>query len=125
MEAGTVPIRAVFFDVGETPIDESTEYGAWADRSGVPRHTFSAVFARGGDYREVFQHLRPGFDLHTERQRRAEGGSRSTSTAVTCTRTPESAWPRSSGPVTSSGSPATGRRELTDYYYVTWTSTPT
>jgi phosphoglycolate phosphatase-like HAD superfamily hydrolase len=60
--------------VGQTPIDESTEYGAWADWSGVPRHTFSAVFARGGDYREVFQHLRPGLDLHTERQRRAEAG---------------------------------------------------
>ena len=60
-------IRAVWFDVGETLIDESREYGTWADWLGVPRHTFSAVFgaviARGGDYREVFQHFRPGFDL--------------------------------------------------------------
>jgi hypothetical protein len=59
-----VPIRAVWFDVGETLIDESREYGTWADWLGVPRHTFSAVFgaviARGGDYREVFQHFRPG-----------------------------------------------------------------
>ena len=71
-------IRAVYFDVGETLIDESTEYGTWADWLGVPRHTFSAVFgqviAQGRDYREVFQHFRPGFDLAVERQRRAEAG---------------------------------------------------
>ncbi|GAB1645517.1 HAD family hydrolase [Krasilnikovia sp. MM14-A1259] len=72
------PIRAVYFDVGETLINESTEYGTWADWLGVPRHTFSAVFgqviAQGRDYREVFQHFRPGFDLTLERQRRAEAG---------------------------------------------------
>jgi HAD superfamily hydrolase (TIGR01549 family) len=76
--AGTVPVRAVFFDVGETLIDESTEYGTWADWLGVPRHTFSAMFgaviARGEDYRQVFQHFRPGFDLAAERQLRAEAG---------------------------------------------------
>ena len=52
-------IRAVVFDVGECLVDESREYGTWADWLGVPRHTFSAVFgaviARGGDYRETFQ----------------------------------------------------------------------
>jgi HAD superfamily hydrolase (TIGR01662 family) len=72
------PIRAVYFDVGETLIDESTEYGTWADWLGVPRHTFSAVFgaviARGGDYREVFQHFRPGFNLEKERQARLDAG---------------------------------------------------
>ena len=71
-------IEAVFFDVGETIVDETREYGTWADWLGVPRHTFSAVFgaviARGGDYRETFQHFRPGFDLATERRRRAEVG---------------------------------------------------
>lgn len=71
-------IRAVVFDVGETLIDESTEYGTWADWLGVPRHTFSAVFgqviAQGQDYREVFQHFRPGFDLKAERDRRAQAG---------------------------------------------------
>jgi HAD superfamily hydrolase (TIGR01549 family) len=73
-----VGIRAVWFDVGETLIDESGEYGRWADWLGVPRHTFSAVFgaviARGGDYREVFQHFRPGFDLDKERQARLDSG---------------------------------------------------
>jgi FMN phosphatase YigB (HAD superfamily) len=71
-------LRAVWFDVGETLIDESREYGTWADWLGVPRHTFSAMFgaviARGGDYREVFQHFRPGFDLGKERQARLDAG---------------------------------------------------
>jgi hypothetical protein len=40
----TVPIRAVWFDVGETLIDESRQYGTWADWLRVPRHTFSAMF---------------------------------------------------------------------------------
>lgn len=73
-----MPIRAVWFDVGETRIDESREYGTWADWLGVPRHTFSAMFgaviARGGDYREVFQHFKPGFDLEAERQARLGQG---------------------------------------------------
>jgi HAD superfamily hydrolase (TIGR01549 family) len=72
------PIRAVFFDVGEVLIDESTEYGTWADWLGVPRHTFSAMFgaviASGEDYRTVFQFFRPGFDLAKEREQRLEAG---------------------------------------------------
>ena len=71
-------VRAVFFDVGEVLIDESTEYGTWADWLGVPRHTFSAMFgaviARGEDYRQVFQHFRPDFNLTEERKRRLEAG---------------------------------------------------
>lgn len=70
------PIEAVFFDVGETIVDETREYGTWADWLGIPRHTFSAVFgaviARGGDYRETFQYFQPGFNLTTERERRTE-----------------------------------------------------
>jgi HAD superfamily hydrolase (TIGR01549 family) len=72
------PLRAVWFDVGEVLIDETREYGSWADWLGVPRHTFSAVFgaviARGQDYRTVFEHFRPGFDLDTERQARLDAG---------------------------------------------------
>jgi hypothetical protein len=60
-------IRAVVFDVGECLVDESREYGTWADWLGVPRHTFSAVFgaviAQGRDYRETFQVFRPGLTL--------------------------------------------------------------
>jgi len=71
-------IRAVVFDVGECLVDESREYGTWADWLNVPRHTFSAVFgatiARGLDYRETFQVFRPGFDLYEEREKRAAAG---------------------------------------------------
>jgi HAD superfamily hydrolase (TIGR01549 family) len=71
-------LRAVFFDVGETIVDETREYGTWADWLGVPRHTFSAVFgaviARGGDHRETFQYFKPDFDLAAERELRAAAG---------------------------------------------------
>lgn len=71
-------INAVVFDVGETLVNETREYGTWADWLGVPRHTFSAVFGAviisGRDYREVFQYFRPGFNLDTERKLRAEAG---------------------------------------------------
>jgi len=71
-------IRAVIFDVGECLVNETREYGTWADWLGVPQHTFSAVFGsvitRGLDYRQTFQVFRPGFDLTTEREARAKAG---------------------------------------------------
>jgi len=71
-------IGAVVFDVGECLVDESREYGTWADWLGVPRHTFSAMFgaviANGLDYRETFQVFQPGFDLEKARQQRADAG---------------------------------------------------
>ncbi|MFC5217347.1 HAD family hydrolase [Streptomyces coerulescens] len=71
-------IRAVIFDVGECLVDETREYGTWADWLGVPRHTFAAMFgaviAQGRDYRDTFQEFQPGFDLYAERERRAEAG---------------------------------------------------
>ncbi|MFG2226930.1 HAD family hydrolase [Streptomyces sp. NPDC048644] len=71
-------IRAVVFDVGECLVDETREYGTWADWLGVPRHTFAAMFgaviAQGRDYREVFQEFAPGFDLYAQRQARADAG---------------------------------------------------
>jgi HAD superfamily hydrolase (TIGR01662 family) len=75
-------IKAVVFDVGEVLVDESREYGTWADWLGVPRHSFSAVFgaviALGMDYREAFQYFRPGFNLAEERERRADAGQAET-----------------------------------------------
>jgi HAD superfamily hydrolase (TIGR01549 family) len=72
----TAVIGAVVFDVGETLVDETREYGTWADWLGVPRHTFSALFgatiASGRDYRETFQVFRPGFDLAVERKARED-----------------------------------------------------
>ncbi|MFI1800056.1 HAD family hydrolase [Streptomyces sp. NPDC020379] len=71
-------IRAVVFDVGECLVDETREYGTWADWLGVPRHTFAAMFgaviAQGRDYRETFQEFRPGFDLGEQRAARAAAG---------------------------------------------------
>lgn len=71
-------ISAVVFDVGETLVDETREYGTWADWLGVPRHTFVSVFgaviAAGKDYRETFQIFQPGFDLAEQREARAEAG---------------------------------------------------
>ena len=71
-------IDAVVFDVGETLVDESVEYHAWADWLGVPRHTFSATFGAvigaGRNHQDVFEYFRPGFDLARERELRAEAG---------------------------------------------------
>ncbi|MER6443527.1 HAD family hydrolase [Streptomyces sp. NPDC001185] len=71
-------IRAVVFDVGECLVDETREYGSWADWLDVPRHTFHAMFgaviAQGRDYREVFEEFRPDFDLSEERELRAAAG---------------------------------------------------
>lgn len=71
-------IRSVVFDVGECLVDETREYGTWADWLGVPRHTFAATFgaviARGRDYRETFHVFAPGFDLAAQREARAAAG---------------------------------------------------
>ena len=52
-------VRAVVFDVGETLVDETRIWSAWADLLGVPRLTFfgvlGGVIARGGDHREPFR----------------------------------------------------------------------
>ncbi|WP_327000937.1 HAD family hydrolase [Dactylosporangium sp. NBC_01737] len=71
-------IRSVVFDVGETLLDDTREFAAWADWIGVPRHTFSAVLgavtAEGRDNAETFQYFRPGFDPQAERARREAAG---------------------------------------------------
>jgi HAD superfamily hydrolase (TIGR01662 family) len=78
MLQGTYMIQAVVFDVGETLVNETREYGTWADWLGVPRHAFSAVFgaviALGMDYRDAFQYFCPEFNLDAERLRRADAG---------------------------------------------------
>lgn len=71
-------VVSVVFDVGETLLDDSREFGAWADWLGVSRHTFSAVLgavtAAGRNNAETFQYFRPGFDLAAERQLREQAG---------------------------------------------------
>jgi FMN phosphatase YigB (HAD superfamily) len=62
--AGTV--GAVYFDIGETILDRTREYAAWARWLGVPSHTFSAVFgaviAGGGAVRDVIAYFGSDFD---------------------------------------------------------------
>src|SRR6185437_2685004 len=54
---------AVILDIGETVLDRTREYAAWARFFGVPAHTFSAVFgamiARGAKVAEVVQSFAP------------------------------------------------------------------
>ncbi|MDT0342226.1 HAD family hydrolase [Streptomyces litchfieldiae] len=71
-------IRAVMFDVGECLVDESREWGGWADWLGVPRHTFSARFgaliAQGRDPYEIFHLFHGSFDHDAEREKRDDIG---------------------------------------------------
>ena len=54
-------VRAVFFDVGETLVDETRYWGVWADAIDVPRLTFfaalGAVIEQGRHHRAVFEHF--------------------------------------------------------------------
>jgi FMN phosphatase YigB (HAD superfamily) len=71
-------IRAVFFDVGETLVDETRQWSTWADWLGIPRLTcfavLGAVIERGEHHRRVFELLRPGLDLARESEARAAAG---------------------------------------------------
>lgn len=62
-----VAIRAVFFDVGETLVDESRMWRIWAEYLDVSFETFmaelEAVIARGEHHRRVFDRFRPNFDM--------------------------------------------------------------
>ncbi|QFG27311.1 HAD family hydrolase [Actinomadura sp. WMMB 499] len=71
-------VQAVFFDIGETLINEGEIYGRWADWLGVPRHTFlaklGALLATGGTHLDLLEYFRPGFDLEAEQKARREAG---------------------------------------------------
>ncbi|GAB2868578.1 hypothetical protein GCM10022221_81930 [Actinocorallia aurea] len=71
-------IKAVVFDVGETLIDDTREWKAWADWLSVPLHTVSAlvgaVVVTGRDNADALRLVRPGIDIEVERQAREEAG---------------------------------------------------
>lgn len=71
-------MKAVFFDVGETLLDESRAWTAWADWLGVSALTMlgvlGATIARGEHHLHAFELVRPGFDLDAERRARAAAG---------------------------------------------------
>jgi HAD superfamily hydrolase (TIGR01509 family) len=76
------PVDWVVFDVGETLVDETRQWGWWADELGVPRLTFfallGAVIVAGRPYTDVFGYVRPDFDPAAARARRAAAGRPST-----------------------------------------------
>ncbi|HWE71247.1 MAG TPA: HAD family hydrolase [Acidimicrobiales bacterium] len=63
-------VEWVVFDLGETLVDETNNWGRWADYLGVPRLTFFAVLgsviAARRPHVDVFGYFRPDFDLDTE-----------------------------------------------------------
>jgi FMN phosphatase YigB (HAD superfamily) len=71
-------VKAVFFDVGETLLDESRAWTGWADWLGVSDLTMlgllGATIARGEHHLQAFELVRPGFDLDAERRARAAAG---------------------------------------------------
>lgn len=64
-------VEAVFFDVGETILDETRSWTAWAEFLGVSTFTFFGVLGacieQGRHHREVFGRIRPGLDLERAR----------------------------------------------------------
>ena len=73
-----MPLKAVFFDVGETLVDETRIWAGWADWLGVPRLTLFGVL--GGVIQRREHHLRaleivaPSFDLAREEAARVAAG---------------------------------------------------
>jgi FMN phosphatase YigB (HAD superfamily) len=71
-------VKAVFFDVGETLLDESRAWAGWADWLGVSALTMlgllGATIGRGEHHLRAFELVRPGFDLAAERRARAAAG---------------------------------------------------
>lgn len=66
------------FDLGETLVDETANWGRWADHLGLPRLTFfaalGAVIADRRPHTDVFELFRPGFDLEAEAAHKAAAG---------------------------------------------------
>ncbi|HWA62524.1 MAG TPA: HAD family hydrolase [Caulobacteraceae bacterium] len=71
-------VKAVVFDVGETLVDETRNWGEMADWLGVPRFGFfaamGAVIERDLHHRQVFELVAPGRDMEAVfADRRAAG----------------------------------------------------
>jgi HAD superfamily hydrolase (TIGR01549 family) len=65
-----VPVRAVFFDVGETLVNESAYWSEYADQMGISPHVLwaavGATIERGEHHRDAFRRL--GFDVSQLRE---------------------------------------------------------
>jgi HAD superfamily hydrolase (TIGR01662 family) len=75
-----MPLRAVFFDLGETLIDETRMWREWAAYMDVPEQAFMAAFeeviAEGEHHHRAFECLRPGFDPKAAQRQRVADGTR-------------------------------------------------
>jgi FMN phosphatase YigB (HAD superfamily) len=73
-----VRVSAVFFDVGETLVDETRSWSEWAEWLGVSPLTLcaalGAVIERGQHHTRAFEIVRPGFDLGEQRAARSRAG---------------------------------------------------
>lgn len=71
-------VRAVFFDVGETLVNEGRLWRLWAEWLKVPQEVFDrelqAVIEDRAHHRFVFERLRPGFDVAAARAERVAAG---------------------------------------------------
>ncbi len=71
-------IKAVFFDVGETLVNEERQWGLWADYLGVTRFTFfaamGAVISQNLHHSKVFDIIKPGFDRAAANLERQKSG---------------------------------------------------
>jgi HAD superfamily hydrolase (TIGR01549 family) len=72
-------IKAVFFDVGETLVNEERQWGLWADWLGVTRLTFFGVLGslivQDEHHRQVFEIIQPGFDRKAANSVRQKSGT--------------------------------------------------
>ena len=72
--------RWVVLDVGETLIDESRIWAAWADALGIPRTTFMSVFGslveRGLNYPQLADYFPVDWGAHRDAVERSIGGFR-------------------------------------------------
>jgi HAD superfamily hydrolase (TIGR01549 family) len=68
----------VFFDVGETLVNEERQWGLWADFLGVTRFTFfaamGAVIAQNLHHSQVFEIIQPNFDRKAASLERQKAG---------------------------------------------------
>jgi HAD superfamily hydrolase (TIGR01549 family) len=72
-------IEVVFFDVGETLVNETRLWEGWAAYLGVSAQEFRKVLyetiERGEDHHRALEHFRPGLDLAAARRERTRSGS--------------------------------------------------
>jgi FMN phosphatase YigB (HAD superfamily) len=72
------PVSWVVFDLGETLVDETSNWQRWAEYLGVPSLTFFAVLgamiSQRRPHTDAFAYFKPDFDFDEDVQRKAAAG---------------------------------------------------